>query len=182
MSKFEEMNPFRSLENPRPEIHEGKDRKAFSEKATPELTEVGRANTDPDSELAKEFEIKKQRNKGKEFREKSNIASGDIENPEDVYHDPTEELDALIDAGKDDEHEFGPDEIEGPRPDLPPEIEAIDDATHYMPLEEWSKLSREERKKISEIRRNPRKAVAEVYMTSPKRFVRKKKEEDKKAA
>lgn len=184
MPKFGEMNPSRNLENPRPEVHEGTDRKELSKTVSPELTEVGKANTDPDSELAKGFEIKKQRNKRMEFREKSNIASDDIENPEDVYHNPTEELDARIDAGMNEEHEFGPDQIKGPRPELPPEIEEIDEMTHYMPFKEWSKLSREERKKIVEIRKNPRKAVAEVYMTPPKRFVRKKKkgEGDKKAA
>jgi len=181
MFKFEETNPFRNLENPRPEVHEGKDRKGFTEKATPELTEVGKENIDPDGELAKEFKIKKRGNKRQEFRE-NNITSDDIEYPEDVYHNPTEELDAHIDAGEEENFESGPDQIKGPRPNLPPEIEEIDDATKYMPLSEWNKLSKEERKKIAEIRKNPREVVAEVYMTPPKRFVRKKKMENKKVA
>lgn len=181
MSKFEEMNPFRNLENPRSEIHEGRDRDALPQNKAPELTEVGEANLDPDRELEEGFKKKKLLKKKMEFRERHEIASDDVEHPEDVYYDPTEGLDARIDAGEEEEPDTSVDEVRGPKPNLPPEIEKIDKAANYMPLEEWSKLSREERKKILQIRKDPRAAVAEEYMTPKKRFVRKKKIENEAA-
>jgi len=168
---------YENLDNPEVEIKEGEGRKGLPVKSLPKLTEVGEANVDPDTELAREFEKKKGF-----YKTAEDVATNDIESPGSAY-DPTEDMDARIDnGGEKTEEEFS--EIKGPKSDLPPEIKEINDAKKHFSPEEWNKLSEEERGKILAMRKDPRKFIAEVYMTPQKHFVKKEKhpEGEKKAA
>ncbi|OGM90289.1 hypothetical protein A2755_03815 [Candidatus Wolfebacteria bacterium RIFCSPHIGHO2_01_FULL_48_22] len=152
----------KNFENPYPNIKEGKDRENFDTKVPAELTEVGKANVDPDAELEKEQIEKLKQNRRQEFRTQEGITA------EQAY-DPTDEMDEKLDAEMEKEigdvdEVIGPDGMNPPRPT-------------YFPPEEWDALSREER--IAEYRKRDaekmtQRKAEEKYAQHPvRRFVRK---------
>lgn len=135
-----------------------------SKDGSPELTEVGEANINPDEVLENEFEEKYKEHHRSEFRTPERLTT------EQVY-DPTDELDVELDKKIARERGgYGLSSIEGPEGKFPKK-------QSYIPNNEWKNLSRSERISIYENRdkmKEEQKKIEESYIKNPlKRFVRK---------